>query len=72
MTDLEKFMELFSGLGIGKEDMEFETARDNRGEIIRINMAADSKNVKIVGYSGFFITVDFDSRGKFINIGAWE
>ena len=27
---------------------------------------------KVVGYSGFLIAINFDAKGNFINIGAYE
>lgn len=62
MTDLEKLVNLLTEFGVGYEKKD--------SQIICMQSWDDSN--KIEGYSGFYTVFNFDSAGKFLNMGAYE
>lgn len=76
MTDLEKFIELYSSLGI--ELVLTNGLRDTQ-ETLRIVLSEGffgemgiTYSDKFEGYDGFQSVIDFDLSGKFIKQGFWE
>lgn len=66
MTDLEKFKTLYLDLNIELK----ETLED---DIIYLKFGKDIiTNNKLVGYNGFFTSIEFDLNSKFIKQGFWE
>jgi hypothetical protein len=67
MTDLERFIELYNGIGAR---LVAENAKGEAGVVILKIQSKSSRN--ILGYNGFFTELMFDSSGKFISHGNWE
>ena len=59
MTDKEKVSALLIELGVG-----FEVRAET--------LTCESGMEKVDGYTGFMTIFEFDSRGKFQQLGAWE
>ena len=72
MTDLERFKELYSSLGI--ELIVNNDLSDNKQTIIlsQGQYADQSMTKGFIGYSGFYSQIDFDLDGKFLEQGFWE
>lgn len=72
MTDLNKFINLYKGLGI-----DLKVHNDDAGSYIVIGEGSycDDKmttSKKFIGYTGFFSFIRFDKSGKFISQGFYE
>ena len=73
MTDLEKFIKLYSDLGF-----DVKTEKDLEKERLTITLHqgthADKENhtLGFDGYMGFYSVISFDLNGKFIKQGFWE
>lgn len=74
-TDLQRFMGLFTSLGI-----ELNPVPDHPGEgqYLTIgpdegtdNCAPKSEDI-VLGYDGLHARIDFDDKGKFLSFGVWE
>lgn len=73
MSDKERLISLFSEFGIGYtlgEDSDWES-KDN-AVLIHNDEWKDEPNAKVEGYYGFYAQFNFDSAGKFVNVGIWE
>ena len=74
-NDLEKFIELYSSIGIPIEVSEFLPKDQEPNE----NLQAKSfiklealEHPKLIGYISFYTKIFFDEKGKFISQGIWE
>ncbi len=67
MTDLEKFIELYRGIGV---NLEAKNAPGEAGVVVVKIQSKSSRNV--LGYNGFFTELMFDLSGKFISHANWE
>ena len=65
MTDLKKTIKLYNGFGI-----KLEEKKENNE--ITLTMDEMDDNLKVVGFLGFYTTLFFDLKGKFIKQGIWE
>ncbi len=63
-TDLEKFVELYTSIGI-----PVAVERNETGQWIELR-ADELPHIK--GYNGFFTRIEFDANGKFLEQGVWE
>lgn len=63
MTDLEKLRSLFKEFEIGF------TEEDREG---KVTITAYQGAKKIGGYMAFYTSFEFDPKGKFLEMGAWE
>lgn len=59
MTDKEKLIFLLKEFGIGFDD-------------VCNDVTCEQGMNKVSGYSCFFTRFEFDTNGKFIEMGAWE
>ena len=62
-TDLQKFVELYTELGI-----ELDISKEEDG--FEIQMGAE--DIGFEGYAGFFSLVEFDKEGNFLKQGFYE
>lgn len=82
MTDLEKFIALYKSLGI---ELEVKLSQDcspeqrEEGDIFCLELGFchydNDKKVDdrlLGGYGGFYSTIHFDAKGKFIKQSFWE
>ena len=69
MTDLEKFIDTYKQFGI-----EIKTIVD--GDTILIDLEGPSRyathSLKFDGHPGFYSSLAFTLKGKFISQGFWE
>ena len=65
-TDIEKLTALLESFGI-----EFRAEVNQKGHRIILEVD-DVKDSNVVGYQGFYTEFNFDSNGKFIEIGIYE
>ena len=61
ITDYEKWKKF-----LGKFKIEFNDTIKKQ-----ISIGAQTGDT-VVGYSGFFVDIDFDENGKFLKMGIWE
>jgi hypothetical protein len=74
MTDLEKFRELYTGLGIPFElhsQPDRNYGKEQWVETSSVVLMAKS-HPKLDGYDGFCTTIVFDKQGKFLKQLFWE
>jgi hypothetical protein len=62
MNDLEKFLNLYSELGV---DLKVKTEEDGANPY-------DNGSDKFFGYTGFYTDITFDKDGKFTGQGFFE
>lgn len=65
MTDFEKLKGLLTSFGV---EFTVEYYEDKKGATIICNQGGR----KVSGYNQFFTDFEFDSKGTFIQMGAWE
>lgn len=74
MTDLDKFKELFSSVGLKFTEAE-STISKTGIKRFGVNLDEFTKRLSIdegIGYSGFGADFYFDKSGKFVGHGCWE
>jgi hypothetical protein len=74
-TDLEKFVELYGGVGIVLSPEKIAGIRDNMDDSqIHVTLEVDnlSAQSRVKGYAGYYTRLVFDKEGKFLEQGIWE
>ena len=76
MTDLKKFIKLYKSFGIDCLVNE-ELYQNKMMKVIYFNDLFDTnskitRSDKFGGYAGFYSTIIFDMKGKFIGQDFWE
>jgi hypothetical protein len=67
MIDLEEWTTFLTRYGVGIKQENGDVPGD---PVMRLCLKKGAP--KVTGYNDFYIDVEFDENGRFVQIGAWE